>query len=170
MLYLLRLALYSPDVRYGGAGTQPTRTMHPAQRWGLQGAPPCSKTSVGGSEGWARTSSTGERGKLMPCLPCPCFGVPQGPLQPCSSRNSWGVQGGEWETGTLRGRAEEEQGGRRSDEADNSSVRLMDGQTDSQTAGVGLAGLTEGQRGLRKQRDSWLLKGWGARLEGWLGR
>lgn len=46
----------------------------------------------------------------------------------------------------------------------------MDGQTDSQTAGVGLAGLTEGQRGLRKQRDSWLLKGWGARLEGWLGR
>lgn len=81
-----------------------------------------------------------------------------------------GVQGGERETGTLRGRAEEEQGGRRSDEADNSSVRLMDGQTDSQTAGVGLAGLTEGQRGLRKQRDSWLLKGWGARLEGWLGR
>lgn len=80
------------------------------------------------------------------------------------------MQGGERETGTLRGRAEEEQGGRRSDEADNSSERLMDGQTDSQTAGVGLAGLTEGQRGLRKQRDSWLLKGWGARLEGWLGR
>lgn len=106
----------------------------------------------------------------LPALPL-LWGASRPP--PALRLQEWHRQLGDAGRGAGDGHAPRkgrEQGGRRSDEADNSSVRLMDGQMDSQTAGVGLDGMTEGQRGLRKQRDSWLLKGWGTRLEGWLGR